>query len=175
MSKTIEEIRAEMATAAAALAPAAPPVEVLEEQPDAAAPAAALSVPELLERLAAASGVSLEKLLAGLDAATGGSGEEVQLLPEGTRTYYATVRNSGIMVQVGPAQCERIEFKGDTLHTTDPAVIEYLDRIVDKPGSGVYSRSHVHVSQEVQQMRNELAAMAAAHHAKLVAAGEKTS
>lgn len=132
-----------------------------------------LSVAELLEQLSEASGVAVDTLLANLDRASA-VGAPV-LLPEGTRTYYTSVPNSGVMLQVGPAQCERIEFKGDTLHTTDPAAISYLDAIVDKAGSSVFSRSHRQVSAEQEQMRADLTAMAKAHHTKMVAAGQKVA
>ena len=189
MSKTLEEIQAEIAATAQALA--SQPEEANVRAVDlgttlnetgqvntlavSAAETVQPSVGELLQQLSAATGIGIDQLLQGLDKATGGTGEDAIILPEGTKTYYTNIPNSGIMVQVGPAQCERVEFKGDTLHTTDPAVIAYLDAIVDKPGSGIYSRSHRHVSQEVQQMRDELNSMARQHHAKMLAAGEKTA
>ena len=203
MSKTLEEIQAEISATSAALAGQAStgnaeatavaastaPIRAVdlgtalnengrisdEGRAALAEQAPQQSVGELLQALASATGVPIDDLLRGLDKATGGTGEEAIILPEGTKTYYSNIANCGIMVQRGPAECERVEFKGDTLHTTDPVVIEYLDRIVDKPGSGIYSRSHRHVSREVEEMRNDLQRMAASHQAKMLAAGEKTA
>ena len=159
MSKTLEEIRAEME---AGLNPQAAPEET--EKPE--------NVQDLLERLSKASGVPLEAMLRALDAA---APDAPEILPEGAKVYYTSFPNCGIMVQRGPAQAERVEFKGDRLVTTDPQVIEYLDGIVDKPGSTIYTRSNAHVSAEVQQMRAEIQAVAVRAHTRMVAAGEKVA
>ena len=180
MSKTLEEIQAEIAATAAAMATpgnqdasnsAAAPSEAPAAS-EAAAPAP-MNVADLLDLLAAKTGLSVDSLMEGIDRAAGGSGEAATILPEGTKTYYTSTPNCGIMVQTGPASCERVEFKGDTLHTTDPEVIAYMDKIVDRPGSGIFSKSHRQVSSEVTAMRAELDEVARKHHARMVAAGEK--
>ena len=157
MSKTLEEIKAEM--------DAGKNPQVPEEvQVD--------TVQDLLERLAKASGVPLDQMLRVLDAA---APDAPEVLPEGAKVYYTSFPNCGIMVQRGPAQAERIEFKGDRLVTTDPQVIEYLEAIVNKPGSTIYSKSNAHVSAEVQQMRDDMREVAVRAHTRMVAAGEKVA
>lgn len=156
MSKTLEEIRAEMNAA---------PTDVPEVSN-------ALSVPELLAQLAAATGIAPETLAGALDRA---APDTPELLPEGAKVFYTSFPNCGIMVQTGPASCERVEFKGDRLVATDPAVIEYLLGIADKPGSTIYTKSNQHVADEVQQMQRDLAAGANRAHTRMVAAGEKVA
>lgn len=188
MSKTLEEIQAEIAATAAGMNAPAPEIQAnitaeslgtttgaTGQYQESSEPPPQLTVGELLEQLAAATGVGIDKLLAGLDAAAGHEADPLDLLPPGTKTYYTSTPNSGLYIQVGPAHCERIEFKGDTLHTTDEAVIAALDGIVDKPGSGIFTKSHRHVGVEVEQMRAELTQIARVHHLKMLAAGEKTA
>jgi len=158
MSKSLEEIQAEIAAqnAAAPVAEAAPK----------------LSVPELLAALAAATNIAPDVLATALDRA---APDTPELLPEGAKVFYTSFPNCGIMVQRGPASCERIEFKGTRLVTTDPQVIEYLLAIADKPGSTVYTKSNQHISDEVQEVRRDLMADANRAHSRMVAAGERVA
>jgi hypothetical protein len=165
MSKTLEEIQAEIAAQAAA---AKAPAPVVAENAPAPKP---LSVTELLEQLAAATNIPIDRMLGALDAA---APDQPELLPEGAKVYYTSFPNCGIMVQRGSI-AERIEFKGDRLVTTDPEVIAYLDPIADKPGSTIYTKSKEHVSVEVQQMREDLMAAAKKSHTRMTAAGERVA
>lgn len=167
MSKTLEEIQAEMAAETKAPTPAQAPA--LVENAPAAKP---LSVTELLEQLSAATNIPLDKMLGALDAA---APDQPELLPEGAKVYYTSFPNCGVMVQTGPASVERIEFKGDRMVTTDPLVIAYMDGIADKSGSTIYTKSNAHVSAEVQQMREDLRNAAAKSHTRMVAAGERVA
>lgn len=156
MSKSLEEIQAEMKAAAPIEQEVAPKIDVRA----------------LLEQLASATNIPIDKMLSALDAA---APDQPELLPEGAKVYYTSFPNCGIMVQRGPAQAERIEFKGDRLVTVDPDVIAYLDAIVDKPGSTIYTKSNAHVSAEVQQLQAELRAAAERSHQRMVAAGERVA
>lgn len=170
MSKTLEEIRAEMA--ASESAPTEDSVKAAEQTHAAEAPLPVLNIQQLLEQLAKATNIPMERMLGALDAA---APDQPELLPEGAKVYYTSFPNCGVMIQRGPAQTERIEFKGNRLVTIDPAVIEYLDAIADKPGTTIYTKSNDHVTAEVMQVRAEMQANAERAHKRMVAAGERVA
>lgn len=169
MSKTLEEIRAELAVVNS---PTEDSIKAPEQVPAAEAMLPVLNVQQLLEQLSKATNIPMERMLGALDAA---APDQPELLPEGAKVYYTSFPNCGVMIQRGPAQTERIEFKGSRMVTTDLEVIAYLDAIADKPGTTIYTKSNDHVTAEVMQVRAEMQANAERAHKRMVAAGERVA
>lgn len=194
MSKSLEEIQAELqaANAAAGSANTLPvitaqgmgstvnPTGYVEADPAVMAAigqplqAPEKSIAELLAELARVTGKPVEQLAAGLDAATNPQRDPFAL-PEGTKTYYSNIPNIDIIIQTGPMRVRRVSFTGDFLNTSDPAVIEHMDQIVDQPGTGFYSKGAQQIELETRTMQADLNQLATTHAAKMIAAGERLS
>lgn len=116
----------------------------------------------------------LDKLLAMFEAQQAPVPEPE--LPDTTpKLYFSSQPFTTVHVMVAPGQCEAIQFINGALETSRPEVKAELDKIVKIPGSGVSLLPPEGVTAEVIRMREDVASAAAAAHAKMLAAGEKTA
>jgi hypothetical protein len=90
-------------------------------------------------------------------------------MPE--KIYHSRTPHLRIVVADAPGVARSVVFAGDTLLTSDPAVIEHLDGICDKPGSPVYSKQPVEDSAG-EAAKSEALRSAQRAFDKVVAAGE---
>jgi hypothetical protein len=89
------------------------------------------------------------------------------------RIYHSTIENVSVYVMRAPSNCERIVFAGNALVTSDPAVIEHLDEIADKPGSTIYTTDPRKVQDPAAAAAHtQVLANAATAHDKVVKSGE---
>lgn len=138
--------------ATAAIAPATPVVAPAES--------------ELAAQLAAAN-----RLIADL---------QTQLAPavpavSETRIYHSALPFIKVPIMRAPGHCVPVQFIAGSLETSDPAVIEVLEAAIAAGGSGFTHAVNKVVSEEEELMRADLAGVASAAHAKMLAAGEKTA
>lgn len=87
------------------------------------------------------------------------------------KIYHSRVPNLRIVVNVAPGVVKDVLFAGDTLLTTDAAVIEYCDSCADKEGSYIYTTQAQKDPAEEAAHAHVLANAVVAHD-KLVAAGQ---
>ena len=147
---------------------------VLAADPDPTLEDPNVRIARLMAELSDAAGMPVDMLMNAIDSQLANAPGAPRVLPEGTKVYYTSVPNCGIMVQKGSI-CERIEFIGNRLETIDPAAIAYLDEIADKPGHTIYTKSNAHIAAEVDRVRAEMFENAKIAHKKMLAAGEKVS
>lgn len=91
-----------------------------------------------------------------------------------TKTYYSHVPATTIYVMKGPGICEPVMFVNHRCETSDQDAIAYLDKIVDRPGSGIVSKSNAQVAEDVLRAQAEAMEAAKVAHAKMLAAGLTT-
>lgn len=91
------------------------------------------------------------------------------------KLYYSNVPITTVHVMKGPSYCEAVQFVGGVLETDDAAVIAHLDKIADKPSSGITSEKVSNVDPAVAAAAADAKAAAEKAHAKMVAAGLSTA
>jgi hypothetical protein len=97
--------------------------------------------------------------------------------PPPSKTYFHTIPGANTMIQVGPAQVKQLDFIGGHYSTSDPAEIEFLDTIVNVPGSLIYSDEEraKAISEDAKAAAADTSASAEVAHKKMIAAGEKVA
>lgn len=91
------------------------------------------------------------------------------------KTFYSTIPFCNLQIMRGPGYCEAVSIVGGRIDTDDPAVIEYLEGVCDKPGSIITSRGREQVAADVLAAQADARAAAETAHAKMVAAGLPTA
>lgn len=155
MSKTVAEIRAE-ATAAASSVAASEPVNDKDTQ-----------IANLQAQLAQA--------MAALGAKTVAAIAPEVSKPVGARLYSCVNKFMRVPIMRAPGHCEFVEFVAGKLETSDPAVIDVLEKMIAAGGSGVTHGTEVEELPENEVMKSDVRASAEAAHNKMVAAGLPTA
>jgi hypothetical protein len=94
---------------------------------------------------------------------------------EQPKAYFSNLPFTNIHVMRGPGICEVAQFVAGKFETDDAATAAHLDKICDRPGSGITSKSQDQTNAEVEAMHADVMAAAAAAQAKMVAAGLPTA
>ena len=76
--------------------------------------------------------------------------------PPSAKRYYSQAPFCTFHVMRGPGHCEPVNFIAGSLETSDPQVQAALNQVVDRPGSGIYSKSNDEVSAEVSAMQDDV-------------------
>lgn len=93
------------------------------------------------------------------------------------RTFYHQIAGARFGVQRSPGLVEDFYFVGGQLETSDPQVIEELDKVADRSGSLISSdRARAReLSQDQQAALSDARTAAEIAAQKMVAAGERTA
>lgn len=109
-------------------------------------------------------------------AAAAAATQQQAAKPE-VRVYYHQIAGARFGVQRSPGFVEDFYFVGGQLETSDPQVIEELDKVADRSGSLISSdRARAReLSQDQQAALSDARTAAEIAAQKMVAAGERTA
>ena len=89
--------------------------------------------------------------------------------------YHSSSPFIKVPIMRAPGFCDFVQFINGSLETSDPAVIAVLEAAIKSQGSGFFHGTPPETDASREAVAAVLAAMAAAAHAKMLAAGEKTA